>query len=74
METEGGVSFESDAQIIIDSEPVEGGGGGGGEREEEFRNNRSNETSVLPQIHPSTTDPQRECEKERIRERTDELY
>lgn len=56
METEGGVRFESDAQIIIDSEPV----GGGGEREEEFRNNRSNETSVLPQIHPSTTDPQRE--------------
>lgn len=71
METEGGVRFESDAQIIIDSEPVEGGGG---EREEEFRNNRSNETSVLPQIHPSTTDPQRECEKERIRERTDEIY
>lgn len=70
METEGGVRFESDAQIIIDSEPVEGGA----EREEEFRNNRSNETSVLPQIHPSTTDPQRECEKERIRERTDELY
>lgn len=61
METEGGVRFESDAQIIIDSEPVEGGA----EREEEFRNNRSNETSVLPQIHPSTTDPQRDRESVR---------